>query len=63
VDFISLRTVGRDPDWGNRAFGLSAIANIGPEPNNIPMLIKAGLSHEWRVRNFVMHFVGPLCRK
>ena len=37
----ALRRVWRDPDWGNRAFGLSAIATIGPEPKDIPLLIKA----------------------
>jgi HEAT repeat protein len=37
----ALRKAGEDSNWNNRVFAFSAIASIGPEPEDIPMLIRA----------------------
>src|SRR2546422_11270151 len=37
----ALRPVARDSDLGNRAFALWAIASIGPEPKDVPLLVRA----------------------
>jgi HEAT repeat protein len=37
----ALRKVGQDSDWNNRVFALSAIASIGPESKDVPLMIKA----------------------
>ena len=37
----ALREVGRDSDWNNRTFAFSAIASIGPEEKDIPLLVRA----------------------
>src|SRR5437867_80490 len=37
----ALRRVGQDSDFFNDVFAFSAIAGIGPEPKDIPLLIKA----------------------
>ena len=55
-----LRQVARDFDWGNRAFALSAIADIGPEPKDIPRLIQALADKQRSVRFQAARCLGNL---
>jgi HEAT repeat protein len=56
----ALREVGRDSDWNNRTFAFSAIAGIGPEEKDIPLLIRALADKQRNVRIQAARGLGNL---